>query len=197
MPDKLFIIGCGGHARSVADIVLDNEPDTEIVFVDSNAHPKETLFGFHVIKDLPKEAKNIFVAIGDNSKRSEVMTGIEPTTIISKRAYIGKDAIIEAGCLIANGVFIGSQSRIGKGSIVNTNAVIEHECNIGEYCHIAPNSSICGRCQISNNVFLGVGSAVKEKIKIGKNITIGAGGVVVKDLQEQGIYVGVPVKKIK
>ena len=64
---KLIIIGCGGHARSVASVVLQNFPDAKIIFVDENAQDNERIFNFPVVRTLPQDAQNIFVAIGDNA----------------------------------------------------------------------------------------------------------------------------------
>ena len=41
---KINIIGCGGHARSVADVILGRYPDIEIVFWDVNAGKDEMIF---------------------------------------------------------------------------------------------------------------------------------------------------------
>ena len=194
MQDKLYIIGCGGHARSVADTVLDNNPDTEIVFVDKNAQQNERIFGFPVIEKLPQGATNVFIAIGNNEERRELSLNLKPISIISKLAYIGKEVVIGEGCYIGNGAFIGSQSKIGKGTIINTQAIIEHECFIGEYCHIAPNACICGRSKLKNNVFIGVGSSVKEKMSIASDVILGAGGVIVKNIEKSGIYLGIPCR---
>ena len=38
---------------------------------------------------------------------------------------------------------------------------------------------------------------MKNNIDICDNCVIGAGAVIVKEIKEKGIYVGVPVKKIK
>ena len=43
---------------------------------------------------------------------------------------------------------------------------------------------------------IGAGTTIKNNIQIIDNCTIGAGAVVVKNIEEKGIYVGVPAKKI-
>ena len=49
MQNKWVIIGCGGHARSIADVILDNDQYADIVFLDKNAKNNEKLFGFPII----------------------------------------------------------------------------------------------------------------------------------------------------
>jgi UDP-3-O-[3-hydroxymyristoyl] glucosamine N-acyltransferase len=44
---------------------------------------------------------------------------------------------------------------------------------------------------------MGTNSSVREKVNICDNVTIGLNGGVVKNINEKGVYVGLPVKKIK
>jgi len=193
----IYIIGCGGHARSVADVVLDNNPSQTIVFVDENARENETIFGFPVVKDLPENAENIFIAIGDNAKRQKLSENKNLINIISKRAYISPTAEISDGIFIGDGVHIGPFAKIGRGCIINNNAVIEHECEIGKFAHVSVNTTICGRVHIGNNVFMGAGTTVRDYMNICSDVTVGVGAAIVKNITEPGIYVGVPANKIK
>ena len=195
MENKIYIIGCGGHARSVADVILGNVPSAQLIFVDENARDKETIFDFPVIKSLPREAQNIFIAVGDNRKRRELSVGKKQISVIAKTAYVAPTAVIEDGCFIASGAHIGPFAHIGTGTIINTNAVVEHEVQVGSFCHLAPNTTVCGRTTIGDNVFLGAGATIIDKINVCSDVTIGAGGVVVKDIRKAGIYVGIPVNR--
>lgn len=198
MPNNImYIIGCGGHARAVADVVIDNNPSQGIVFVDKNARENETIFGFPVITDLPGDAENIFIAIGDNAKRCELSGNRKIVNIISKRAYVSHSAELSDGIFVGDGAHIGPCAKIGRGCIINTNAVIEHECEIGDWTHVSVNATVCGRVHVGNNVFLGAGSTVRDFMSICTNVTVGAGGTVVKPITEPGIYVGIPATKIR
>jgi serine acetyltransferase len=46
-------------------------------------------------------------------------------------------------------------------------------------------------------VYIGSNSSIKEKIFVCDLATIGASAAVVKNIEEAGVYVGVPAKKIK
>ena len=48
MKYELEIIGCGGHARSVADVLLRDFPDISACFIDNNAMDNEIIIGYSV-----------------------------------------------------------------------------------------------------------------------------------------------------
>ncbi|MCF0112187.1 MAG: acetyltransferase, partial [Erysipelotrichaceae bacterium] len=50
---------------------------------------------------------------------------------------------------------------------------------------------------IGSMTWIGAGATVSNKISICSNCMIGAGAVVVKNITEEGTYVGVPAKKIR
>ena len=50
--------------------------------------------------------------------------------------------------------------------------------------------------EIGDNVFIGVGVYIMGGVKVGSNVIIGAGAVVTKDLEDGGVYGGIPAKRI-
>lgn len=194
---KLVLYGCGGHSRSVADIALANNPNIILEFIDPNALANERIFGFPVLKERSTINDPIFLAIGDNLKRKEMLQTLRPinlVSILSSIAHLGRGANIGKGCFIGNYCHIGPDVVIGKNTIINNAAIIEHESRVGEHCHIGPNATISGRCNIGDLVFIGVGATIKDKITICPNVKIGAGATVVHDIKEPGVYIGCPAK---
>ena len=199
----LHIIGCGGHARSVADVFLQANCDEKIVFYDNNARAEEKILGFPV-KLMPEldffVGKKIHVAIGDNDKRRNMcnmfqnVSQVSFPNIISKYAAVSSFARLGKGIFVGDFCHIGPEALIGDFSILNNSAVIEHEVMIGAYTHVAPRVVISGRSQIGDDVFLGVGSVVKDNINIENDFIVGAGGIVVKKLCKRGIYIGCPAR---
>ena len=199
MKYDLIIIGCGGHARSVLDVLLSDYPDISACIVDENAVDGEMIFSLPVYKSM-RPANEIFIAIGDNEKRfshAKLIHDKDVRTIISSSAHIGKDAIVGKGVFIGNGAHLGPETKVGDYSIINTGSIVEHEVSIGKFCHIAPNVTISGRSRIGNNVFFGAGATVIDAVSICSNAIVGAGAVVVENIGEPGTYVGCPVRKIK
>ena len=196
-----IILGCGGHARSVADILLYNKNQVNITFIDNNARENETIYNFPVLKNLDNTIynKNIILGIGDNKIREKLYKEYKNNVIslISKNTYFGYNVNIGNGTFIAEGVHLGPSVNIGIGCIINTKAVLDHEVTIGDFTHVSVNATLCGKVKIGNNVFVGAGTVIKDGISICDDVIIGAGAVVVKNVMEKGTYVGCPVKKIK
>jgi sugar O-acyltransferase (sialic acid O-acetyltransferase NeuD family) len=197
---KTVIFGCGGHSRSVADVLLANDPRASLVFVDDNARDGEQLFDFEVCREYLLGDEGVFLGIGDNAERKRKLEEIGERNIISvisRTAYRGHRSTIGAGCFVGNFCHIGPAATIDRNTILNTASVIEHEVTIGAHCHIGPNATISGRCTIGDLVFVGVGATVKDFISICSNAMVGAGATVVKDIVEPGTYVGTPARRIK
>lgn len=195
----LIIYGCGGHARSVADVALANDIEN-LLFLDENARINEKIYGYPVTKISPtKLTKHCIVAIGDNKERARIFRDIEAyaTSLISKLAYIGREASFADGVFIAHGVHVGPNTQIGANSIVNTHAIVEHDCVLGKHTHISVNATVAGRCHIGDFVMIGAGATVIDGISICSNVIVGSNTTVVSDITEPGTYVGLPARKIK
>lgn len=211
---KIIIIGSGGHAKVVADIILTREKDLNedlkiIGFLDDNFKnlKYDNIFNIPIIGDLSsieKFSNNedyfFIIAIGSNKVREKISkkypkldyyTAIHPKSIISREVKIG------AGTVVMANVVINPNSIIGKHCILNTSSVIEHDSRLGSYVHISPNTTLCGGVSIDDNSWIGAGSVVRQQIYIGKDVVVGANSVVVKDIENSCIVVGNPAKKIK
>jgi serine acetyltransferase len=60
-----------------------------------------------------------------------------------------------------------------------------------------PGAIVSGNVTIYDCVYMGTNSSIREKISIHSLSTIGMNSCVVKNVNETGTYVGVPIKKIK
>lgn len=207
MNKDVVIIGAGGHAKVIADIIVKSN-DEVIGFLDDdqtlspNIIDRYKLIG--TIADCEKiQRKNpdfqFIIAIGNNHIRTKVAdkynlnyyTAIHPSTIIGLGVNIA-----EGTAIMANAV-INSSTKIGKHCIINTGAIIEHDNIIEDCVHISPNATLCGTVNVGKLTHIGAGAIVKNNMTVCNNCIIGAGGVVVKSIEEEGTYIGIPVKKIK
>ena len=89
-------------------------------------------------------------------------------------------------------ITIGNHVRITEGV-----KILTHDYSwfvIKNYCGGILGAS--GTVEIGNNVFIGMNTIVEKNVKIGNNVIIGAGSVVVKDCEDNGVYAGVPAKRL-
>ena len=53
-----------------------------------------------------------------------------------------------------------------------------------------------GCIEIMDNVFVGARTIIMNNVRIGENVIVGAGSIVTKDLENGGVYAGIPAKRI-
>ena len=207
---KIVIIGAGGQARVVCEI-LKHDRNVEIVgFIDPVLkEPNEKIMGLPVLGNFPvvselikKGVKGFIVGVGDNkirAQRFEEMKnlGLEPINAIHPTANVAYDVKIGKGVVIAMGATVATNAIIGNNVIINTGAIVEHEDVIEDNVHIAPGVALAGRVRVKKGAFLGIRSVIKEYLTIGENAVIGAGSVVLDNIPDNAVAVGVPAKVIE
>jgi UDP-N-acetylbacillosamine N-acetyltransferase len=204
-PVDLCIVGCGGHARSVADVALDGGMTT-LIFVDPLAREKEEIYGCTVVT--PQQflasglrARHHIIALGDNRKREVEFGSFHGSeqglvSVIARDARIGRDVDIGKGVFVGFGAHLGPSARIGDDVIVNTRAIVEHEVFVGSHTHVAVCAILLGRSRIGQRGILGAGAIVLDGVEICDDVTIGAGAVVTRNIDRPGTYAGVPARRL-
>lgn len=195
----LIIIGASGHGRVVADIARLNGYE-EIVFLDDNKEVKEC-GGYPVIGDSSTAPDGeIFIAVGNARIRKMLMERYSDRVmpvLIHPNAVVAEDVRIGSGSVIMAGAVINPGAMIGVGCIINTCSSLDHDCVVGDYVHVAVGAHLCGTVNVGESTWIGAGATVSNNVNICGNCMIGAGAVVVKDIMEEGTYVGVPARLVK
>ncbi len=199
---SLVLLGCGGHARSVADVALSAGFGV-LCLVDEQAREGESVLGFPVRSHLPQHSGELeyFACAGENRRRLSQIHRLRAAelplaTVIAPTATIGLGAAVSPGCFVGHHAHVGPMARVGAGCILNTAAVVEHDCVLGECCHVSVHATVAGSSSLGDCVFLGAGGIVIDKISVAGDVTIGAGGVVIGRIERAGVYVGVPVRRV-
>ena len=206
--ERLIVIGAGGHARSVLEVLLEPGQEYEVAGVLDEQHEEiGDLYGIPLLGDiaLAKELfqsgiTSAFIASGSNSERkalSEMLSQFHFPEIISNRALVDKTATVGEGSIVMPGACLRIGASAGRHCIINTNVCIDHESILGDYVHVAPGCALSGKVFLDEGVFLGTGSCVIDRVKIGKWSTVGAGGTVIKDLPANVLAVGTPASVIR
>ena len=204
----IIIIGAGGHAKVVAEIIRACNDYNIAGFLDSEKQG-EILPDISVIGDdamLPelfeRGIKTAAVAVGDNKLREKIAEkiikmGFELPAIIHPKAFISPTAKIGGGTVVMPGSIIETLAFIEEFAIINTGAIVEHDNIIGKYAHIAPGCSLAGSVKVGERTIVGAGSSVIPNIVIGRDVIVGAGSSVVKNVPDGAVIGGVPAKIIK
>lgn len=207
---KICILGAGGFGREVLCCLIDgikttNHKIEEIAcfMVNDENFKEKKIMGVDVIPQSKFDPGlyNVVVAIGDPSARKSVVASlpkqttytsiIHPSVVIPEWVEIGEGSIITAGTILTCNI------KIGKHAHLNLHTTIGHDCIMGDFFTTAPAANISGNCHFGDCVYFGTSSAIRKRVKICDNVTIGMGGVVVKDITEEGVYIGNPLKKLE
>lgn len=148
MKQKIAIIGAGGHAKVVADLVL-KLPEFELIgFVDEQIAVGTSIYaGKEVIlkqTDLSKLGEfcsHFFVAIGNNAIREKLSEKLKQdltlVSLIHPSAQIASEVTIGLGTVVLANSVINASSIIGENCIINSGTIVDHDCNIGANSHLS------------------------------------------------------------
>ena len=205
----IVIIGSGGVGKEVAWIIEqinEVEPTYKIVgFIDDDKTKLNTeIIGYKVIGDLNylKEINyqgDIVIAIANYEVKKSIVEKLKELKaqfpiIIHPNLKIHKSVEIDEGSILYEGSIISPNVKMGKYVIVSPKCGIGHDSIIQDYVSLLWNVSISGNDFIEEGVLFGSGSTVIQGKRVKKGSIIGAGAVVVKDIDERGIYKGIPAR---
>jgi len=140
------------------------------------------------------------VVVGDNVKLGHRVT-------LKSGTIVGNNSTVDDHCITTGACYIGDHVNIRTGAIISKATIIEDFGFIGP--GVITNHTknvIYGRSSkvpdIQYLTYIGFGSIIGSQasilagIRIAPNVILGGGAVVVKNLDESGVFVGSPAKKI-
>lgn len=202
--DRIIIIGAGGHAKVVIELLRAMTKSPAYCIGDSNSPDHclgvPVLRGDQNLRILRDDGYRMaIVAIGSNRIRQRlsdlaVSVGYELVNAISPSAFVSPSATIGDGVAIMAGAVVNAETIVEDLAIINTGASVDHDCRIGRAAHIAPHCGLAGNVVVGAATFLGIGCKVVPSVRIGDDVTVGAGAVVISDLPSGGVFLGVPAK---
>lgn len=210
---KVIGLGAGGHAKVVIEI-LRLVGDYELVgLLDSDRALHGTLVeSVAVIGDddqlvalYDQGIRHAFIGVGSagdlgprrrlyekvRSLGFEVIRAVHPSAVIAASAQLGHGPTVMAGAVI------NPAARLGDNVIVNTGAIVEHDCVLEDHVHVATGAHLAGTVHVGQGSHIGLGASVRQGIRIGRESVVGAGSVVVDDVPDRVVVVGVPAKILR
>ncbi len=207
----VIIIGAGGHAKVLLDILLGQNIPV-LGFLERDTKSCEAN---HLLYDIPIlgtdddinrynrtaiDLVNGIGSIGISTVRRKVYErfkkqGYQFRQVIHPSAVISSRTSLEEGVQVMAGAVINIDCQIKEDAIINTRASIDHDCIIGKHAHIAPGSVLSGAVSVGEATLVGVGSCVRQGITIGNQVLIGSGSNVISDIADNIMGYGNPMRQ--
>jgi sugar O-acyltransferase (sialic acid O-acetyltransferase NeuD family) len=194
------VLGAGGHARSVVDVL--ERCGEHVVAVSGDAG--ESPWHITVLADdtaaidlLTEHNLRACVAIGAAGPRARLVAdllarGVSLPPVTARTATVAPGAHVGAGTVVLEHAHVGPGADLGAGVIVNTAAVVEHDCVVGDGSHVAPGAVLLGGARIGSMTLVGSGARVLPGITVGSRVTVGAGAVVTTSVPDGVTVTGMP-----
>lgn len=210
-PRELVLVGGGEHAQVVLDAARSRPDDWLAVgFVDPHPRSELLALGLAWLGDDAAagdrlRGRHCILAvggIGETERRQAIARrfdslGVTWATVVHARAVVSDTAAVGAGVAILAGAVINPGARIGEHCIVNTGAIVEHDVELEPFVHVGPGAVVGGGTTIGTGTYVGLGARVRDHIRIGWGAVIGMGSVVVQEVPDRVVVVGVPARQIR
>ena len=185
----LLLIGCGGHARSLIDLIEAEGRWRVQGLVGLPNQVGNVVLGYPVIgtdADLPtlrNSCSAAILAIGqlpDPAPRQRLASrlrqlGYECPAIVSPHAVVSRYSQVSGGTVVANGAVVNAGAVVGAHCIINSRALIEHDVQIGDHCHVSTGALVNGGVRLGCGSFVGSGAMLREGLQLPAGTVISAG----------------------
>lgn len=209
---SIAIIGAGGHAREVREIIDElNLRKATYRFLGYIVSDRGRV-GTHdskneIIGDFSFFAGSavdcVAMGIGDPAGKITVLKEIKKKYprltwphLVSPSSRVAASATLEEGAVVFPHCVISVNTRLEAFVCINSSCTVSHEAEIGYCSTINPGSNINGGVKIGRGSYIGTGAQIKQYVTIGDGAVVGAGAVVLKDVQDGLTVVGVPAVPI-
>lgn len=215
---KLAILGAGGFAREVQQLIKDinmhldvnrcEEKIKLVGFIDENTkNHHKIIHGAPVLGNfeyLENANRNIMLALGIGCPtikkkfvKNSLDLGFSFMTLVHPQTCVGENVKIGAGVIITAGNYLTVDITIKDYAMINLNCTIGHDVTIGQFATLSPHATISGFTVIEDGVELGSAVTTIPGKCIGAWSMIGAGTLVTKNIPKNVVAVGCPAKVIK
>ncbi len=200
----LLILGAGGHAKVILDILNLQGVSVQGFLDDDETLWGQTRLGLSVLGGISTYGDyapdGLILGIGSNAVRRILVEALGAEVAPLWRSAVHPQAVIAEsvqagiGTVVMAGAVINVDTVIGSHCIINTGASVDHDCQLGDYVHIAPGVRLSGGVLVGDDSMLGIGSVVIPGVTIGRGVMVGAGAVVVRDVPNGVTAKGVPAR---
>jgi sugar O-acyltransferase (sialic acid O-acetyltransferase NeuD family) len=210
MRKTLAIIGSGHLGQQIAHYAISDNHYEKVVFFDDFS-TETSINGFEILGNsdaIENEfAKQSFdeILIGIGYKHLAVrkqlferfINKIPFGKIIHSTSWIDKTATVKEGCVIYPCCCIDAQVVVDYNTILNISCSVAHDTHIGKHCFLSPRVALAGFVTVEEMCIVGINATVIDNINIVSKTQIGGGSVVIKNIEQSGLYVGNSIRFIR
>jgi sugar O-acyltransferase (sialic acid O-acetyltransferase NeuD family) len=185
----LLLIGCGGHARSLIDVVETSGQWHVHGLVGLPEQVGSSVLGYPVIAsdaELPElrlSCEAAVLAIGqvpDPGPRQRLadqlmQLGFHCPALISPHSVVSRHSQLGPGTVVAHGAIVNAGALVGAHCILNSRALIEHDVQLGDHCHVSTGALVNGGVRLGSGSFIGSGAMLREGLQLPAGTVISAG----------------------
>ncbi len=199
---KVIILGAGGFARELHSWI-DNVEGVELVGFYADVDSDKKLNDYNIYSDLSglKDTKYVlgvgdvnlrqkFAEIAESQGLSACDPLVHPSVVLGKNNSLAQGVVLTPGCIVTTNV------TLEKNVMINIGSTVGHDCTIGELSVLSPGCRVSGNVEVGKRCDLGTGCSIRPKIHIVNDVVVGMNAAVVSNLNESGVYIGIPAKKL-
>jgi sugar O-acyltransferase (sialic acid O-acetyltransferase NeuD family) len=209
----IVIVGHGGFAKEVAFLIEDinRQEDTwnllgyisESIEAIGFSHGKYRVYNSDDWLENAGVEINIVLGMGDpkiiNMVSSKLLKNknLSFPNIIHPNVIRDNDRVkFGAGNIVCAGTIFTTDITVGSFNVFNLNCTVGHDSKIGDCNVFNPTVNVSGGVHVKNNILIGTGAQILQNLSICDESIVGAGAVVAKNIEESGVYVGIPARKL-
>ncbi|MBR3632708.1 MAG: hypothetical protein IKN49_06615 [Elusimicrobiaceae bacterium] len=167
--NTLVLIGAGGYAKTLADLVRQTRAYEKVIFLDDNPNAAHTagVCADYVKFIGPNTA--FYPAFGNNEVRLKWLhtlqnQGLEIPVFIHPTAYVSPTVKLEAGVVVLPLAVVNTDCYVSSGCIINCGAIVDHDCIIEEGVHLCAGAVVKAENRLPAGLKVEAGEVILNRV---------------------------------